>query len=1129
MHRTRWLKSAMPLVALALALTLGLAAGQGGAPAAASKDVTVSGVLDVIWGDPPPGSTAQPHEKYLLADEQGTQWSLELDEEVARAAGGVLALNGKQVHVVGQPIADRGPNRLRVQSVALAAGDAGVLASPPMAMTGSVPWATLPCRFADSPGVTPKTLAYFEGLMGSTEPGLDHYWRELSYDNVNLTGSQEFDWLNLPDPRADYFDVDGNALLGKLAEDCADVHDPTVDFSLFEGLNFMFNQTLDCCAWGGGGTLATDEVTKHFRMTWMPPWGFGQQGVLGHETGHGFGLPHSGGPYGDAYDSQWDVMSDANGACTNPDPTYTCVGVHTISYHKDLLGAIPAARKYTADSSPNQYVTLERLALPGTWDYLMAEIPVGVPGLDSYTVEARKYAGYDSRLPAEAVIMHEIDSTRGGGGKSPGPANVVDPDNNGNPNDAGARWLPGELFEDTDNGISMAVVTETTSGFVIVINPITDVAISKTDTPDPVMAGDQLYYHISVLNEGDGPAVGLVVTDTLPSGVTFIADDLGVCTEGPVGTLTCDLGTLVSGDSATIAIKVKVDPDLVANAGGPTSICNDVEVTNDVPDTDLGNNSATACTIVEERADVRVTKVNKPDDEVNAGETITYTILVDNFGPSVARNVQLTDVMLSNGSFTISSVTPSQGSCDPPPPPLPLLASELANITCDLGDLDPASPSVSGRATVTVEVTAAEAQDINNIADVISDTPDSDISNNRAEASVSVTAVADLEISKAAAPDPVVAGTTLTYTIGVTNNGPSTAVNVLVEDVLPAGVSIDSVSASAGSCSAGVPGDPFLPTTCTFDSVPHGGSRTMTIEVTVLPETLGVIHNDARVSSDTVDMDNSDNLATTSTQVNAQADLAVAKADFPDPVVAGEALTYEVTITNNGPSVARDVELTEALPSGVSLVGTTISDGEGTCVLLEVPPNTVSCQLNDLVPGAFVLVYVDVVVDSSVPDGTTISNSVIASSSATDPVPGNNAAGVGTMVLAVADLAIQKTSDRDLYKPSTTVKYTITVVNYGSSDAVDVVVTDQLPPEKVGYYVYDNGGCGPPVGTTLTCSLGTVAAGATVQFQVHFYVRGSQRLVTNTASVASPTTDPDAGNNTAVRTILVQGKNTGKK
>ena len=85
-------------------------------------------------------------------------------------------------------------------------------------------------------------------------------------------------------------------------------------------------------------------------------------------------------------------------------------------------------------------------------------------------------------------------------------------------------------------------------------------------------------------------------------------------------------------------------------------------------------------------------------------------------------------------------------------------------------------------------------------------------------------------------------------------------------------MSIDAVSATGGACNTGVPGDASLPTTCTFNSLAPLASEMMTIMVTVLPQTTGVLHNDARVSSDTFDPDNSNDLVTEDTTVNTEAD-----------------------------------------------------------------------------------------------------------------------------------------------------------------------------------------------------------------------------------------------------------------
>ena len=137
--------------------------------------------------------------------------------------------------------------------------------------------------------------------------------------------------------------------------------------------------------------------------------------------------------------------------CPPFDPTYGCVGPHTIAYHKDLLGWIPSAQKYVAAPGTTQTIVIERLAQPtsGT-SYLMAQLPIGGSTTQFYTVEVRRVAGYDGKLPEEAVVIHRVDTTR-----TDRNAQVVDNDGNGNPNDASAMWRPGETFVDSTNGLTV--------------------------------------------------------------------------------------------------------------------------------------------------------------------------------------------------------------------------------------------------------------------------------------------------------------------------------------------------------------------------------------------------------------------------------------------------------------------------------------------------------------------------------------------------------------------------------------------------------------------------------------------------------------------------------------------------
>ena len=314
--------------------------------------------------------------------------------------------------------------------------------------------------------------------------------------------------------------------------------------------------------------------------------------------------------------------------------------------------------------------------------------------------------------------------------------------------------------------------------------PKADLAITKTDNPDPVNAGDQLYYTLTVTNNGPNDVPNASITDTLPVQVTFVTDDRGICTEAPVGTLTCALGAVANGASSTVVVKVQVKPDAVSDAGHPIGITNSANVSTTVIDPNTANNAASASTIVEDRADLKVTKLCKPDGPVLAGNIATCTIFVDNLGPSDARNVTLTDSHVSSGTFTITGANASPGGACP-------VTSGV--VTCNLGT-EPAG----GRTTVVVTQTATEPQDINDCARVAAVTPDPDSSNNQSCDGVNVIAAADVSLDKSDSPDPLVAGTDITYTLHAHNAGPSIAPNVTIQDFLPDSVAVVSVNGGAG-------------------------------------------------------------------------------------------------------------------------------------------------------------------------------------------------------------------------------------------------------------------------------------------------------------------------------------------
>jgi hypothetical protein len=439
-----------------------------------AQQAALEGWFHILWYDGPPGSGIQ-GEIYVLIDNQGQEYRLQLDVKLTEPFGGVLALNRKRVKLTVEqapgPLGQQEP--MRVLSIQL--GEGVMAGVEPIA--GPQPWVNLLCKFSDVPA-EPKPLSYFIDLMGNTPPGLDHYWREVSYNNINIVGSASQNWKTLPHDRA-YYGATGSgtsANLTALFNDCTAIHDADVYFPNFVGINLMFNDLLDCCAWGGSRTATLDGVTKNYRVTWEPPWGYGNQGVMAHEMGHGWGWPHSSGAYGATYDSRWDVMSDLWNTCPPTDPTYGCVGQGTISYHKDLGAWIPSARKFVPPLNSVTTIEIDRLNQPGSsTNYLMARIPI--PGSSQfYTVEARRFIGYDNKVPAEAIVIHHVDATRtndawvvDADGNLDGACVIPQDDANCDPDDAGAQWMPGETYTDAANSIQVRVNAITATGFSVTI------------------------------------------------------------------------------------------------------------------------------------------------------------------------------------------------------------------------------------------------------------------------------------------------------------------------------------------------------------------------------------------------------------------------------------------------------------------------------------------------------------------------------------------------------------------------------------------------------------------------------------------------------------------------------------
>jgi uncharacterized repeat protein (TIGR01451 family) len=402
---------------------------------------------------------------------------------------------------------------------------------------------------------------------------------------------------------------------------------------------------------------------------------------------------------------------------------------------------------------------------------------------------------------------------------------------------------------------------------------LADLLLEQTASPDPVHAGENLTYTLKVTNNqsaGNGPvdvipasasdpnSPGVTLTDTLPSGVTFLSatSNQGICTELS-GVVTCQLGRLNSGASTTVTIVVMVN----SSTADGTILTNQADVTSIVPDPELLNNTTQVNTTVITASDLAITK-SATTDPVTAGTDEIYQLSITNSGPSDAQTITLAEATPVNTTF-VSLTADSGWNCLTP------AVGDVGTIACTINTLS-SGTSATFLMVVHVSPSAPEGSTLSNTASTSSATIDPDLSNNAMSITTGVIARADLTIALSETNNLVIADIQERYDLSVKNDGPSDAQNVTIIDAIPADTTFISFAQDTGAAFACTtpPGGGTGNINCTIATLTPGESASFGLVVRVSPVDVTSISNTASVSSSITDPNPGNNSATATATVS---------------------------------------------------------------------------------------------------------------------------------------------------------------------------------------------------------------------------------------------------------------------
>ncbi|SER47874.1 SdrD B-like domain-containing protein, partial [Neolewinella agarilytica] len=496
--------------------------------------------------------------------------------------------------------------------------------------------------------------------------------------------------------------------------------------------------------------------------------------------------------------------------------------------------------------------------------------------------------------------------------------------------------------------------------------PLFDLALSKDITSaGPYIQGSTVTYNVTVTNEGDIDASNVEVTDDAEVGLVFqsITPQAGVTSTGngnftvadlPVGTsviveMTFEVSATFQGTSLNNAAEITEDGPFDDVDSDPTRGPETDEDGDGSGDDDDEDNVDIP---VEQVYDLELSKAVTSAGPYQQGSTVEYTLTITNDGSLNAAGIEVTD-------------TPQEG--------LTFVSSDADGVA--VTEVSPTVYTIAALAqgetqtivlTYTIDATF-QGTSLNNAAEITEDDGDdvdsdpttgpetdedgdgSGDDDDEDNVDIPVEQIYDLELSKAVtSAGPYQQGSTVEYTLTITNDGSLDAANIAVMDTPQEGLTFVSSDAD------GVAVTEVSPTVYTIAALAQGETQTIVLTYTIDATFQGTsLNNAAEITED--DGDDVDSDPTTGPETDEDGDgngddddednvdipveqvydLELSKAvTSAGPYQQGSTVEYTLTITNDGSLNAAGIEVTDTPQEGLTFVS---SDADGVAVT-EVSP-----------------------------------------------------------------------------------------------------------------------------------------------------------------------------------------------